>query len=282
MAKEKKEQEVKEVKDKVNSDILNSTEDSENELQSAEDNKKLNDVLTGRQEIYITGYGAIIFDMPHVELALEGDNTAAKFKSKHLMSGDYLTDAQLKAIYNNPTIVKVSGKELTLGTGEWTEKDEREMDDLPANIQNNWDMFLSYREEYQTLKQEILAVPKIAKNKAKIKELTTRQDNAQKRTLDQHQIILSLKGKLIGLQATRVRLFSDSLEEQAFFEKIKLYAPSCIKIEKDGVVEPLWKSTQDMLNDKFTATRIITLFNLFVRGLDVRFFGDAPEEETSS
>lgn len=268
--------------DKVDTAVLNETEDSEKQQQEADDNEKLAEVLSGRQEIFITGYGNIIFDMPNTGLALEGDKVAARFKTEHLRKSDFLTDAQLKAIYSKPTVIEIDGKEMVVGSGEWTEKNERDIETLPEKIQSNWTTFMDYRSAYQAIQQEILALSDLKKNKAKKKSLETKLHGLQNQALEQHQIVLGLKTELVRLQTVRVRLFSDSLEEQSFFEKVKLYAPSCIKIKKDGKEDFLWHSEEEMFSDKFTATRIISLFNLFVRGLDVSFFGDAPEGETSS
>jgi len=262
--------------------ILEQTEESEREEQAADDNKKVEEVFLGKQEVYIKGYGDIIFELPRAGLALEGDKVVARYKTEHLRKGDLLTDAELKAIYNNPVVITQGGQEITVGTGEWTDKEENEMDQLPEAIQGTWEMFVVFREDYQSIKLEMTSLGNTKADKAKKKKLEVSYDLAQKKALAQHNTVLTQKARLLELQATRVRLFSDSLEEQAFFEKIKLYAPSCIKIMRDGAVDFLWKSEEEMLAAEFTATRIITLFNLFVRGLDVRFFGDAPDEVTSS
>jgi hypothetical protein len=268
-----------EVKEK---EILNQTAESEKEQQAADDGKKLEEVFLGKQEVVIKEYGTIIFELPKTGLALEGDRVVAKFKTEHLRRGDLLTDAELKAIYNKPIVVKQDGQDIVVGTGEWTDKEEREMENLPSEIESTWEMFIVYREDYQKIRQEMLKLTKSKEDKAKKKKLDTQFDKAQKRALEQHDVVLKQKARLLELQATRVRLFSDSLEEQAFFEKIKLYAPSCIKIKRKGKEDFLWKSEEEMFGAEFAATRILTLFNLFVRGLDVRFFGDAPEGETSS
>lgn len=262
--------------------ILNETKDSEKEQQIADDSKPLEEVVSGRQKIYINGYGEIIFDMPKAGVALEGDRIVAQFKTVHLRKNDYFTDGQLKAIYNKPTVISIDGKDITVGNGEWTEKDERELESLPDKIQQYWEDFIHLREGYQEIQQEILTLTNTKKNKAKLKVLDENSLKAQKSALEQHGLILALKARLLELQATRVRLFSDSLEEQAFFEKVKLFAPSCIKREVEGKEDYLWHSVDEMLDDEFTATRILSLFNLFIRGLDVSFFGDALEEPTSS
>jgi len=270
-----------EVKEEIK-EILNQTEQSEKEEQNAEDSKKIEEVFLGRQEVFIQEYGSIIFELPNAGMALEGDRVVAKFKTEHLRKGDLLTDAELKAIHNKPVVIKQDDQDITIGSGEWTDKQEREMEDLPDEIQGSWEMFVAYREEYQQIKQQMLELTNSKEDKTKKKQLGIKFNKVQKSALAQHDIVLNQKAHLLELQSTRVRLFSDSLEEQAFFEKIKLYAPSCIKIERDGKEDFLWKSEDEMLGAKFAATRIITLFNLFVRGLDVRFFGDAPEEATSS
>lgn len=262
--------------------VLNETKDSEKEQQAANDSKALDEVVSARQKIYIKEYGEIIFDMPRAGVALEGDRIVAQFKTEHLRKNDYFTDGQLKAIYNKPTVISIDGKDITVGNGEWTEKDEKELESLPDKIQQHWEDFVHLRELYQEIQQEILTLTNTKKNKVKLKTLDVKSLEAQKVALTQHGEILSLKARLLELQSTRVRLFSDSLEEQAFFEKVKLFAPSCIKREVGGKEDFLWHTMDEMLDDGFTATRILGLFNLFIRGLDVSFFGDALEEPTSS
>ena len=44
-----------------------------------------------------------------------------------------------------------------------------------------------------------------------------------------HTEILNLKSTQLGLYAERTKLFAESLEEQTFLEKVKFFAPSCIK-----------------------------------------------------
>jgi len=261
--------------------VLEVTEQVEKEEQVAEDGKLLDTVMRGAQDVYLEGYGTVHFEFPPTGLALEGDQRQVQYKTEHLRKGTYFTEAELKAIYNKPVVIQVDGKDITVGSGEWTAKDEKEMEDLPVEIEKVHEMFIIHRGDYQQLKQELLSLPNTKKGKDKKKELETKQTNAETLAMQFYEKTLRLKAKLLELQATRVRLFSDSLEEQAFFEKVKLFAPSCIKKKEGDDYVYLWNSEEELLQDKYSATRVLSLFNLFVRGLDVRFFGDAPGEETS-
>ena len=69
---------------------LKETDESEKEKQEGEDGKKLKDVLTGRTELYVDGFGTIIFEQPDAGLIMDGDQIAAKFKTHHLRKGDLL------------------------------------------------------------------------------------------------------------------------------------------------------------------------------------------------
>lgn len=259
--------------------VLDITEEAENAELEADDNKKLDNLKKGAQEIFINGYGFICFEYPNTELILQGDEIASKFKTKCLRNGEYLSEAQLKHIYSQPTTMKIEGKNVIIGSGEWVEKDEQEMEDLPKEIDGLWEMFVSFRKEYQDLKQKLFILTDSKENANSKKEMEEKLNKIQETAMEYYNKVLKKRARLLELQTIRIRLFSDSLEEKAFFEKLKLFIPSCIKIKKDGKFEFLWKTINDFLHDEHLSMRVVGLFNLFIRGLDIRFFGDVPEDQ---
>ena len=257
---------------------MNETTESEKQEQQANDSQLLNEVVEGRQVVYIEGYGEVIFDLPSAGLAIEGDRIAARFRTKHLRDSDILSEAQLKAIYNQPIKVKVDGVDVVVGKGEWTDKDEEKLESYHQQIKDITDTFNINREEWQKFRDAAEAT----EEKKKKNKLLDKRDEFEKKAKDSYESLLKTKAQQLELNANKARLFGESLEEQTFFEKVKVYAPGCIKQEKDGVTSPLWANLQEFEDDKFSATKVVTLFNLFMRGLDVSFFGDVPEGTISS
>lgn len=259
---------------------LSVTKEVEKEQQTAEDNEKLQEVVIGRQELYLKPFGTIIFDMPSPGLSLKADQVAAKFKAYNLRHGEFLTNAQLKAIYNQPITITVDGKEVKVGNGEWPEKNEVELESLQSKIDDALAMFEVCREEYQNFDTELLAAKP---NTKQHKELSEKVEKAKAKARTHYDSLLSLRSRQLQLTSIRAILFADSLEEQAFLEKVKLFVPSCIKKkDKDGNITPFWNSIEEFENDKFSAVKIVAYFNLFLRGLDISFFGDVLDEVTSS
>lgn len=254
--------------------LMKSTDKVEKELNEAEDSKKLSEVVTGSKSIYIEGYGELVFFHPSPKLAMDGDLAAAQFKTMHLRAQDLLTEAQLKAIYSQPVKVNVDGKEIVVGSGEWTDKDEHRLEMLPTKIDGQLEMLLSYREDYQKCEDSKVGVKKGKKMESICAEQKKAEDNARKI----YDNIINERRELLDLQTKRLQLFSTSLEEQAYLEKVKIYAPACIK--RDGKL--LWEKEDDFLNDNIGAVRVLSLYNLFLRGVDISFFDDAPVEEISS
>jgi len=254
---------------------LNETIDSEKEIQDSEDSKTAEEIIRGSQEVFIRGYDWLIFNWPDVERTLEGDDIFAKFKTKHLRNNDLMTTSQLKAVYNNPITIKVDGKDVVVGSGEWTEKDERRLEEIPKEIDEKTEAFNAYRVEIQELKEQI----KKRKNKQTEEKLNKYMENA----FECYSNITKLNLEHIELQTKRINLFSTSLEERAQFEKVKYYAPYCIMSKNgDGTLNPLWKDETEMLKADQTAVRILSLFGLFLRGVDVSFFGDLLGGQTQS
>jgi len=266
-------------------DKLETTKEVEEEQQVVEDSEKLEEVYIGRQELYIKSYGTVIFDMPSPGLSIKGDQVAAKFKAYNLRHNELLTDAQLRAIYNQPITIMVDGKEVKVGNGEWPEKNDAELEELPKKISASLEMFDAYRADYHAAKEQVTALTASGKTKSSkvFKDAEAKMEKAKEQARKEYDNILALRSRQMSLTSLRVRLFADSLEEQAFLEKVKLFAPSCIKKkDKDGNIVPCWKTIEEFENDTFGAIQIIAYFNLFLRGLDVSFFGDVPEEAIPS
>jgi hypothetical protein len=253
---------------------LKETKESENAQQQAQDNIELNKIITGRQVINITGFGDVIFDFPGAGLAIEGDMLAAQFRTKHLRAGDLFNEEQLKHIYKQPTKVQIDGKETTVGDGLWTDKNEQEVTRLNNTIKSHQEMFIKYREEYQVFELDLI---KHKPDSKKYNDLVERKNAVEEKARKEYTGLLDAKIKQLELATLRAKLFADSIEEMAFFEKVKLFAPSCVKKVADGKEVPLWSSKEEMLLDTHLATRVISIYSLFLRGLDVSFFADVPE-----
>jgi len=261
---------------------LKETAESDKEQQIAEDNKKINVVVNGAQELFVNGVGTVIFEFPNAELTMEGDMITAQFKTTHLRKSDLLTEAQLKAIYNKPVVIQLEGKDVVIGNGLWTDAEERDLENLPKQLDESTENFRNYRQEYQELEVQLLALEDNEANKEKRATLEGQRNKIFAETERIYLETVELRKQIIDLQTKRIQLFASSLEEMSFLEKIKLYAPSCIKIKKeDGSVDFLWKSPKDFLTDNTVAVKLIGLYNLFLRGIDVSFFGDRPEGGTS-
>jgi len=239
--------------------------------QEAEDDVVANNIRRAEQEIYIEGIGHLVFKFPGVKLSLEGDAVYAKFLASNLRTGKILTKAQLKAIYGQPVVVEVEGKQITVGEGEWTEKQERELEELPEDIKVLNENFDILREEIQNRELEISKLDGHSKKKKAGLEKKLKIDLDQAEIMYKDLALLNLE--LIDLQTKQLTLFSPCLEEQASMEKVKLYAPSCI-LNKE-TMEPLWSSLAEFENAEGNAIRILSLF---LRGGNISFLEDSQEE----
>ncbi len=251
--------------------------DVEQEETKAEDNKKLDEVISGRQELFIQGMGDIIFDFPSSDLINEGDEAVAKFKSYHLRKGELLTKTHLKAIYGRPVSINVDGVDVVVGQGDWTEKEEQRLEDLPDEMKTVEDEFNYFRQEFQDLQDELVAITDTAKNKAKRKNIEKKCESIMNDCRNLYEKRLKLKQENYELNLKCLDLFSISLEEQAIHEKIKIFAPSCIKIKENGSEPHLLNSDEQIKTNTFLYNRVLSLFNLYIRGYDVSFFGDVPD-----
>lgn len=271
----------KKQKEQFEQEITQTTQ-VEKENRQAEQNKKAEEIFNSRQEVYITGIGQLVFDYPRVGLTLEGDLAAARFKSAHLKMGDLLTEQQLKALYSKPTTVEIEGKTITVGDGSWTEKQDNELEELPTVIKSYRESFEDFRAMYQETNEQIMAIPEVEENKERIEELKRKRDNYFDSAQQTYTKMLELQMELLELQTLRMSLFSISLEEMSNLEKLKIYVPECIKIKENGTIRPLWKDLSEAMNSGLEFIRVISLFNLFLRGADVSFFGNIPEDQTIS
>lgn len=257
---------------------LRQTDDSEKEAQRAEDNDKLQGVLTSAQEIFILGVGTIQFSYPDVGHIMAGERIYAKFKNRELKKGELLTVRQLKAIHGQPVTIEVEGKNVVIGDAAWTEENEREMDDLPNEIAAQDALFNAYRLDYQEVETQLLEeTDEVAKE-----SLVYKRSQLFDQCEDLWAAILKKRMRLTELQTTHLELFATSLEEQARFEQIRYYAPHCVKVLRNKKFVPLWKSDDELIKSQMDSTRVLSLFSLFIRGVDVSFFADAPGEQTSS
>lgn len=249
------------------------TDEVEKETQKAKDDEKANEVVSGEKRVYLNNLGTILFKMPGVELSLEGDKKYAEFKSNALIEGKLLTEAQLKAIYRQPTIVKKGGKDITVG-GEWTDEEDNNMESIPLEIEQMIENFKFLRGKIQEAEASILAL--------KGKKKKDQEEKKQKWLAEASDIFKKISYKrldLLQLQQKRVLLFSSSLEEQANLDRIKLFAPQCI-LKNDGT--PLWNSLDDMLNGDYDCLKLLGIFSMFIRGVDISFFADTPVEQILS
>jgi len=267
----------KEVQEAVD-DKLAKTKELEDELQATEDAGQLDEVLTGRKLVNIDGYGKLMFEFPDTGIILEGDRISATYKTSHLRKGDLLTRTQLEAIYQAPIEVEVDGVTIKVGDGQWTAKEKIRMEEeLPDDMKQRMEVLDFLRDEIQEVSDKLLPMTKNTKAK---KDLEESQQRKQHELTDQMTKILELKKEQLKLQTKYMELFSMSLEEMSNFERVRYYAPKCIKkVNEDGSVgDFLWKSDEELQKTSFAGTRIITLFTLFVSGANISFFEDAPEE----
>jgi len=257
-------------------EVIVKTKQDENQEKDVEATKKVEEVIRGAQEIHISSFGTLQFEWPTPKLTIEGDRLFAQFKAKHLRDGDLLTEYQLKAIYGRPNIVLVDGKEIEVGSGEWSEEDESNLENLPSEIDIKTSLFDELRDEIHNLKNEIDKKPKNTKGQKQVTDLQPKIEQLTEEAFKSYKDLIQIKLSLLELQAKRISLFSVSLEEQANLEKLQLYGPSCIKISKSGQFLPLWKDKEGMLTDSNPMTvRVLSLFGLFLRGVDVHFFSDS-------
>ena len=258
---------------------------TEKAMTESEDNIKLNSVLSGSQTVNTEEYGPLIFIYPGVELSLKADKISAQFRAKALRENLYLTDRQYLAIYNQPLMIDIDGKQVKIGNGDWPESQEREYrDELPKKLKVLNENFSITRQLFQEQEEKILQFPKDSENyDATLIEMQKERDSLESRAKEIYSQLMATKAKQLELASLRARLFSDSLEEQLITERIKILAPGCIKKYNDKhSLVPLWNSEKELLEDGFAATKVLALFNLFLRGFDVSFFGELPVDQISS
>ena len=249
-------------------DVIVKTKEDEKEEQNVEDKEKGEEIITGSQQLYLSSFGTVQFEWPSPKLTIEGDRLYAQFKAKHLRLGDLMTEAQLKAYYGRPLTLELDGKEIIVGQGEWTKDDDNKLEEIPLDIERATEVFDMIRDDLQKTQDQLLKKKNNKKFKDKISDFTEQAYEAYKK-------VIKLKLDLLELQSLRISLFSVSLEEQALLEKVQLFAPNCIKIIKKDKGTLLWKSKDDMLENGDQGTiRLLSLFGLFLRGGDIRFFGD--------
>ena len=264
-------------------ELMSQNEEQAREAQELEDNVEVSSVITGEKEIFIDGYGTLVFQQPTARLSLQGDSAASKFRSIHLRHGDVLTESQLKLIYGRPTTIKVDDVDTRIGDGSWTEKKELDLTNLPDQIKRNMETVLSYRDDISEVLNGLKVLPDGESGESGDREkLNKRLEFLNDEAYPLYLKVLEDKKQLLELQLLRLQLFSISLEEQTNLEKVKIYAPSCIKRKKDdGSLEPLWKTEDDFLDDNVGAIHLLSIYNLFLRGVDISFFGDVPEGKIS-
>jgi len=248
-------------------DRLAVTEEDEKANQLIEDDTKASEIIFGSQEVYIDTVGTLVFEWPDVELSLEGDRLAAQFKTRCMRDGSLFSIEQLRAIYRQPIKIKVDGAEVIVGDGQWTDEEEYKLEHMPDIIRDLTTEFSDYRSEIQELKSETEISEK------EQEQLNLLMNEAQA-TFNEIQ---EMRLKHTELMAKQVRLFSESIEHQALFEKVKLYAPLCVKKKTEDGLAPLWKDQKEFLSGNGVSLKILGLFSLFMRGADVSFFGDTPE-----
>lgn len=253
-------------------DKIRNTKENEELEQLASDEEKAKGIFYGVQDIYLDGFGWLTFKFPDLGLAIQGDRIYAAFKAEHLRKQDIMTEAQLKAIYSRDMTIIMDGKEIVVDKGEWTHIDERRLEDLPTQIQEEIKIFNDYRDDIQNLET---SDPQ-KKDDEILKQIEKKTDEA----FQLFQEINKKKIELLELQTKRLRLFSASLEEQALMEKIKLFAPHCILVKDTG--KPLWANQEEMMKAGYQGIQVLSIFNLFLRGGDVSFFGDMPDKLKTS
>lgn len=250
-------------------EVIVKTVGDEKDEQLIEDRDRGEEIISGAQQLQLSPFGTIQFEWPNPRLTIEGDRLYAQFKAKHLRQGDLLTEAQLKAYYGRPQTLELDGKEIIVGQGEWTKEQENKLEELPRDIDMGIETFNMIREELQQTQVKLEQKKGNKKLKDKISLLTGQ-------AYDAYQKVIKIKLDLLEVQTLRLSLFSVSLEEQALLEKIQLFAPSCVKVVKDGQTTTLWDSKDIMLEEGDQGTiRLLSLFGLFLRGGDIRFFGES-------
>lgn len=247
---------------------LNTPTEIDKEKQSADDGRRLQEVMSGRREFYYPAFGTIAFEYPNTGIVINADRMVAEFKSAQLKKGKLLTKDQMKAIYRQPVFIEEDGKRIKVSDGLWTVENDNRLEELPREITTKQRLFNEYRDEYQQLKTEQLGEVEEAVKQDYEERLLRRENEAA----EVYKELLELNQELIELQSKHLELFSNSLEEQANFERIKYYAPRCVRYMKDGKEDFLWKSDQDLLDARFNSTEVLSLFSLFVRGTDISFF----------
>ncbi len=253
-------------------EVIVKTVDDEKTEQLIEDRDRGEEIISGAQQLQLSPFGTVQFEWPTPKLTIEGDRLYAQFKAKHLRHGDLMTEAQLKAYYGRPQILELDGKEIIVGQGEWTKDQDNKLEELPHDIEMGVEAFNMIRDELQKTQEKLDKKKGNKKLKEKITLLTGQAYEA-------YQKVVKIKLELLELQTLRLSLFSVSLEEQALLEKIQLFAPSCIKVIKDGTTTTLWDSKDSMLEEGDQGTiRLLSLFGLFLRGGDIRFFGDGAQD----
>ena len=237
----------------------------EKEIQNNEDDKLARPILSSEQTVSVDGIGRIIFKWPKTGLVMQAESIVARYKALHLRKGDILTQDQLKAIYCRSTkITNSDGIEEVL-EGPWTEKQANRLEELPKVLNEKALVFDEYRNQLKELKLQLETLKGSEQEPSKQDEYDARYQDAFNLYID----ITNDRLELVDLQTKHYELFCGSLEELANFEKIKLFAPHCIfKIDNT----PLWKSEAEMEQCDFNGVKVISLFSLFLRGVDVSFF----------
>lgn len=274
-------EEVKELFD----DEMKITTEVTKETQKVQDDETGSSILTGSQTVFLNSLGTILFEYPPIGLIMKADGVQAKFKAEHLRKGDILTMAQLKAIYSRPlTIPDVNGKDVVIGSGEWTDADEDKITSIIEEIRDLQKEFASFKEEVEELELKIIKLPTTSKGKSKKSSIVKRKEAGIDASYKIYTQIYKKRLELLELQTTQELLFVDSLEEQARIEKIKIFAPHCIKLIKgDATPIVLWKAVENMEEESsFDMRRIISMFAMFLKGSDISFFGDTPGGQTTS
>ncbi|MCK9369421.1 hypothetical protein M0R04_05745 [Candidatus Dojkabacteria bacterium] len=254
-------------------DISKSPEMVKEEV-TVEDNTTAEGVTKGVQTVFLSGIGTIIYELPGVELTLQGERLQAEFKGEQLRKGKLLTIAQLRAIYKQPVMIEQDGKQVVVSKGAWTDEDETKLESLPDEIREKDKLFEDYREKIHdlTIQKEDLGSNK--KKEARKLELENIINRESEQAFLVWKELANLKLDYLDLQSKKIVLFGESLEEQANLEKVKLYAPVCVKVKKGDTISPYWKNMGDLLSSDYTSLRILSLFNMVLRGVDVSFFGD--------
>jgi len=270
---------MKEVKEEFEK-IIKVPLNVEKEAQDIEDNQKANDIVYGEQTVEVATFGKLTFRYPELGVALEGDRIYAKFKAEHLRKGDLLTKAQLAAMYKQPITIKVDGQETIIEDGEWTEADETKMDSYIPLIEEAQEMFSNFREEIEHVENEIISIEKIPGKQKRVKHLVTKKGKLVDEAYKKFEEIYKLRLEMLDLQTKKEALFSISLEEQAQFEKLKIYIPYCILVEKDNKKVPLWNNVEEMNKAGLDGARILSMLSLFMKGTDLSFFGVGVENKT--